>query len=121
VASDNCRDPFYAYGDLDMVEVFREATRIAHFDCQPGPAAFGTWPAAATRGPAAAMGLGAAGTVTMGAPADLVLFRARSFTELLSRPQMDRIVLRAGAAIETTPPDYRTLDHLFDPAISPRA
>jgi cytosine deaminase len=67
------------------------------------------------------MGLGAAGTVTMGAPADLVLFRARSFTELLSRPQMDRIVLRAGAAIETTPPDYRTLDHLFDPAISPRA
>lgn len=120
VASDNCRDPFYAYGDLDMVEVFREATRIAHFDCQPGPAAFGTWPAAATRGPATAMGLGTAGTVTKGAPADLVLFRARSFTELLSRPQMDRIVLRGGAAIETTLPDYRTLDHLFDPAIDPR-
>jgi cytosine/creatinine deaminase len=28
VASDNTRDPFYAYGDLDMVEVMREATRI---------------------------------------------------------------------------------------------
>ncbi|MCB1489468.1 MAG: cytosine deaminase, partial [Bauldia sp.] len=25
VASDNTRDPFYAYGDLDMLEVFREA------------------------------------------------------------------------------------------------
>jgi cytosine deaminase len=31
-ASDNTRDPFYAYGDLDMVEVMREATRIAHLD-----------------------------------------------------------------------------------------
>src|SRR3954469_10808676 len=32
VASDNARDPFYAYGDLDMLEVYREATRILHFD-----------------------------------------------------------------------------------------
>jgi cytosine/creatinine deaminase len=29
VASDNTRDPFYAYGDLDLLEVYREATRIA--------------------------------------------------------------------------------------------
>ncbi len=32
VASDNTRDPFYAYGDLDMLEVYRMATRIEHFD-----------------------------------------------------------------------------------------
>ena len=32
VASDNTRDPFYAYGDLDMLEVFREAVRIIHLD-----------------------------------------------------------------------------------------
>ena len=31
-ASDNTRDPFYAYGDLDLVEVFREAVRILHLD-----------------------------------------------------------------------------------------
>jgi cytosine/creatinine deaminase len=31
-ASDNTRDPFYAYGDLDMLEVLREATRIGHLD-----------------------------------------------------------------------------------------
>jgi cytosine/creatinine deaminase len=31
-ASDNTRDPFYAYGDLDVAEVLREATRIAHLD-----------------------------------------------------------------------------------------
>src|SRR5207248_2671746 len=32
IASDNCRDPFYGYGDHDMLEVFREAVRIAHLD-----------------------------------------------------------------------------------------
>ena len=37
VASDNTRDPFYAYGDLDMIEVFREATRILHFDHSERP------------------------------------------------------------------------------------
>ena len=31
-ASDNTRDPFFAYGDLDLIEVFCEATRIAHLD-----------------------------------------------------------------------------------------
>jgi hypothetical protein len=31
-ASDNTRDPFYAYGDMDMLEVMREATRIGHLD-----------------------------------------------------------------------------------------
>ena len=52
VASDNCRDPFYGYGDHDMVEVYREATRILHLD-RP----FGDWPRAATATPAAIMGL----------------------------------------------------------------
>ena len=37
VASDNTRDPFYAYGDLDMLEVYREATRILHFDHSERP------------------------------------------------------------------------------------
>ncbi len=32
IASDNVRDPFYAYGDLDMLEVWREAVRILHLD-----------------------------------------------------------------------------------------
>src|SRR5258707_6428554 len=37
VASDNTRDPFYAYGDLDLLEVYREATRILHFDHSERP------------------------------------------------------------------------------------
>jgi cytosine deaminase len=105
VASDNCRDPFHAYGDHDMLEVFREAVRIAHLD-RP----LGDWAKAITRTPAAIMGLADAGVIRIGGPADLVLFRARSDAELLSRPQSDRIVLRSGREIDTTPPDYRELD-----------
>ncbi len=107
VASDNCRDPFYAYGDHDMIEVWREATRIAHLDHPVG-----SWPAAVAATPAAIAGL-AAGRITEGAPADLLLLRARSFNEMLSRPQADRIVLRAGQAIDRALPDYRELDSLL--------
>ena len=108
VASDNTRDPFYAYGDLDMVEVFREAVRIAHFD-HP----FGNWPAAVARGAAEIVGRPDRGVIAVGAPADLVLFRARTFTELLARPQADRTVLRAGKPIDRTLPDYRELDDIM--------
>lgn len=107
VASDNTRDPFYDYGDLDMLEVFREAVRILHLD-HP----MGRWPAAVARTPAAVMGDSGHGVIAAGAPADLVLFRARDYTELLSRPQSDRTVIRAGRVIDTTLPDYRELDHL---------
>lgn len=106
LASDNCRDPFYAYGDHDMLEVFREAVRIAHLDHPVGH-----WPDAVTATPARLMGREAA--IREGAAADLVLLRARAWHEALSRHQADRIVLRAGRAIDTTLPDYAELDRLF--------
>jgi len=105
ISSDNIRDPFYAYGDLDAVEVFTQAVRIAHLDHPVGD-----WPSAITRTPADTMGLGDVGRLRTGGPADLVIFRARTYSELLSRPQQGRIVLRAGNAIDTTLPDYRELD-----------
>lgn len=105
IASDNTRDPFYAYGDLDMLEVFRAATRILHLD-HP----FGDWPAAVTRAPAHMMGEDGFGSIAQGASADLVVFRARSFSELLARSQDDRIVLRRGEVIARRVPDYRELD-----------
>ena len=108
VASDNARDPFYAYGDHDPMEVFREAVRILHLDHPVGD-----WPAAVTRTPAGIIGRPDRGTVAAGLPADLVLFRARTWTELLARPQSDRTVLRAGVAIDRTLPDYRELDDLM--------
>jgi cytosine deaminase len=109
VASDNTRDPFYAYGDLDLVEVYREATRIAHLDHPVGD-----WPRAVAATSATMMGL-PAGTIREGGPADLLLFRARNWSEFLSRPQADRTVLRAGVAIDTALPDYRELDAVLGP------
>jgi cytosine deaminase len=108
VSSDNCRDSFYAYGDHDLVEVYREATRIAHLD---HPVA--DWPRSVTTTPSAVAGF-AEGMIAEGAPADLVLFRARTFNEFLTRPQSDRVVLRAGRPIDRTLPDYRELDHLME-------
>ncbi len=107
-SSDNTRDPFYGYGDLDAVEVFREAARIAHLD-RP----VGDWPRAVTTTPARVMGLADADGLAVGGAADLILFRARFWHELLARPQSDRVVLRRGAAIDATPPDYRELDGLL--------
>mgnify|MGYP005846477097 CR=1 FL=1 len=109
-ASDNTRDPFYAYGDLDMAEVLREATRIAHLDHSRDD-----WIRAFTTTPAAICGFDAP-SLAPGAPADLVIFRARSWNELLSRPQSDRIVIRAGRQIDRTLPDYAELDDLMETA-----
>jgi len=107
VASDNTRDPFYAYGDLDMMEVWREAVRILHLDHPIEP-----WVPAVFSEPAAALGLAGAGTLKTGAPADMILTKARTFTELFARPQADRVVLRAGRALDRSPPNYAELDPL---------
>jgi len=112
IASDNIRDPFYAYGDLDGVEVLREGARILHFD-HPQDMAW-DWVRAIGSAPAKHAGFAYKAVIEPGAPADLVLFRARSWTELNARPQMDRIVLRQGRAIDTTLPDYRELDDLME-------
>jgi cytosine deaminase len=107
LGSDDVRNAWFKFGDHDMVEVFTEAVRIAHLDYP-----YGAWPRAVTATPAAAMRLDAVGTIGEGAPADLVLFSARGMSELLSRPQSDRIVLRGGREIDRTLPDYRELDNL---------
>ena len=108
VASDNTRDPFYAYGDLDMLEVYRMATRILHFDHPVGD-----WPKAVAATPAEVMRLDGAGTLAAGGGADFIVFKGRSWTELLSRPESDRIVVRKGRAIERKLPDYAELDELM--------
>ncbi|WHO71550.1 cytosine deaminase [Rhizobium sp. BT03] len=107
VASDNTRDPFYAYGDLDPVEVLREAVRILHLDHPLDTAA-----RVVTTSPADILGRPDKGRIAAGALADLVLFSARRWTEFLSRPQSDRVVLRRGKVIDRSLPDYRELDNI---------
>mmetsp|Transcript_10524 Transcript_10524/g.25745 ORF Transcript_10524/g.25745 Transcript_10524/m.25745 type:complete len:503 (+) Transcript_10524:168-1676(+) len=106
LASDNTRDQFYGYGDLDMLEIFRESCRIAHLD-RP----IGQWPLAVTARPAQIMRLSEHhGRIAVGGKADLVAFRGRVYSELLSRPQHDRLVIRDGRPCSVDVPDYRVLD-----------
>jgi cytosine deaminase len=105
IASDNVRDPFFAYGDLDMLEVWREGVRILHLDYP-----FADWAPTVRMAPAKALGL-RLDTLRAGARADLIVTRARDFTELFARPHADRAVLRDGVAL-TPPPDYSDIDAL---------
>ncbi|WPJ94586.1 cytosine deaminase [Coraliomargarita algicola] len=84
-ASDNVRDAFYAWGDFDMFEVFTQSIRIAHLDTKPAAAC-----AMVTSGPAAIMGLSQYGKIAVGMDARMVAFAAKSFNELLSRPNQTR-------------------------------
>jgi len=103
IASDNVRDPFYAYGDLDMLEVWREGVRILHLDYP-----FADWASVVREGPACAMGVEGR-ALRPGASADLILTRARDFTQLFARPHLDRVVLRDGVPIGP-PPDYTEIE-----------
>ena len=107
VAGDNCRDPFYAYGDHDMLDNFTQAVKIGHLD-HP----MGDWIRAATATPAAIMGM-ERGLLGLNTAADLLVLKARNYSEMLSRHQFDRAVLRDGRAIDTRLPDYRELDALM--------
>ena len=85
VASDNCRDPFYGYGDHDMLEVFREAVRIVHLD-RP----FGAWPRRGTATPADMMGLADRRALRRG--------RARR-PRAVQRPALERVAVAAAEPI----------------------
>lgn len=111
VASDNTRDPFFAYGDLDPLEVLREAVRIMHLD-HPLDGAAGL----VTREPADICRAPLKSRLFAGGTADMVLFKARNWSELLARPQSDRLVLRNGRLSDARVPDYAELDHIFSKA-----
>lgn len=99
-ASDNVRDPFFPHGDFDMLEVLRTAVRAGHLED-----ALGGWIEAAFTTPAAAIGI-ASGRVAPGSRADAIVFRARDWIELMSRPHTDRLVIRDGALLAAGSPDF---------------
>ncbi|MEN9869554.1 MAG: hypothetical protein RLZZ171_537 [Cyanobacteriota bacterium] len=106
-ASDNCRDPFFGFGDHDVLEVFEQAVKIAHLD-----APYADWITSVTTTPAQIMNL-TLGKITSGNAADLIIFPARYFSELLARSQHNQIVIRQGKQIKSDLPDYRELDDLI--------
>ena len=105
--SDNHRDCFSPFGDLDPLRTLALAACAAQLDD-----AVPQWAHAITRTAAGALGLAWDGVLRRGAPADLVLHPGRTSAEVLSRPELGRQVLRAGQRIHAERPDFRSLDGL---------
>jgi cytosine deaminase len=103
-AGDNCRDSFYAYGDHDVLDSYRQAVRILHLD-HP---LTGT-PAVVAAAPAQFGKFAGHGRLAIGAPARLIVFNARTINEIVSRPQSDRVVIDRGEFLCAKPPEYSEL------------
>jgi cytosine deaminase len=100
-AGDNCRDSFYAYGDHDVLDTYRNAVRILHLD-HP----LRDTPAVVSAAPAAIGKFAGHGLIAAGAPARFVVFNARTLNEIVSRAQADRVVFGGGEIIRDRPPEY---------------
>jgi cytosine deaminase len=103
-ASDNVRDAFNAYGDFDAAEVLIQSVRLAHLDSRLAEGA-GVVAAAA----ADIVGRPDMGRVAPGAPAHLVVFPARSFSEFMSRPGTGRRLVDGEGIRDAAPPGYGEL------------
>jgi cytosine deaminase len=103
--ADNVRDGFCAFGEFDPMAVLNLGAQIGHLD-EPGR----DWSALVTKNPALSMGLDWNGELVSGAPADLVLFSARSSGELSARGEAPKIVIRNGKWLNERLPDYRELN-----------
>jgi cytosine/creatinine deaminase len=103
-AGDNCRDSFYAYGDHDVVDTFRQSVRILHFDhpLTGAPALVGATPSQVGQ-------FEGHGQLKLGTPARLIVFNARTINEIVSRPQADRAVIAHGQKINAKVPGYDEL------------
>uniref|UniRef100_A0A7S3P3C9 Amidohydrolase 3 domain-containing protein n=1 Tax=Amphora coffeiformis TaxID=265554 RepID=A0A7S3P3C9_9STRA len=111
-ASDNVRDHWYPYGDYDMLGVWALVLQLGHLDTAPTP---GHWANLGTESAAQAMGLcqPTGNLLVQDQTADFVLFpSARRISELLARPQVDRVVVRGGVVTKQSLPDFSLLDDL---------
>lgn len=104
VAGDNCRDAFHAYGDHDMLDTLRQAIRILQLD-HPLIGA----PALAGPVPAAVMKVRDAGTIRVGAPANLILLDCTTLNQIVARSQTNRIVIKDGARLVAAVPSFKDL------------
>jgi cytosine deaminase len=103
-ASDNVRDAFYAFGDYDAAEVYRESVRLAHLD-----ACLAESVRVVTSTPADLLGQPGYGRLAPGSLAHLVIFDAQSLSEWLSRPQGRRRCLDGERITAPQAPDYAEL------------
>lgn len=91
IAGDNRQDAFYPFGDYDMLDVFRDAVRIAHLDMP-----MTGWIDAVTKTPAELMGLSGVAQIAPGASATFISFPYRTAAEVLARRGRGRQIIRKG-------------------------
>ena len=94
VAGDNRQDAFYPFGDYDMLDVFRDAVRIAHLDMP-----MAGWVDAVSANPAKLMDCAAPFRIEVGARADLIAFPVRTAVEVFARRGAGRQIVRNGRAV----------------------
>lgn len=104
IGSDNTRDPFHPFGDLDMLDTFRLGVRSLQLDDPVD-----RWVDTVTTGAAGLAGHALA-ALSPGDAADFIIFEGRSYSEVLARSEADRIVVLGGRALETSLPQYSALD-----------
>jgi cytosine deaminase len=103
-ASDNVGDAFHPYGDLDAAEVYIQSVRLAHLDTRLGASVRVVTSAAAD-----IIGLPHLGRIAPGAPSQLVVFPARSFSQFLSRPGPPRRLVDGETIRDSRPPGFDEL------------
>jgi len=104
LGADNVNDGFCAFGDFDPMAVLNIGAQVAHLN-EPAR----DWAKLITSNPACTMGLDWNGIISAGAPADLVLFAARTSGEMSSRITPERIVIREGKWLAQPAPDFREM------------
>jgi len=104
MASDNVRDAFFAFGDYDAAEVYVQGVRLAHLDSRLPESV-----SVVTSAAADIVGLPDRGRVVPQAPAHLVVFPARSFSEFLSRPSSARRLIDGETVRDSRPPSFSEL------------
>lgn len=107
LASDNIRDGYHAYGDLNLAQLYRDTVRMMHLD-HP----FADWASTVTATAADLVGLKNFGRIGRGLPANLMVFDARTWPEFVSRPHPPGMILRNGRQSFAALPDFAELDRL---------
>lgn len=91
VASDNCGDAFYPFGQYDPLDMLRSAIRMAHLEGPPS-----AWLASITSTPGLLAGATPGAHIAVNGPADFNLFDAMDAYALLSCPPSRRAFVRQG-------------------------
>lgn len=103
-ASDNVQDPFFPFGEFDMLEVIRSSVHLAHLDAD-----LERWVPELYRNAAFATRFDTHGSIINGQSADFIAFDATDWFGLLSHAHSNRVVFRNGVPLSPGKPALREM------------